>query len=133
MSQPTLKELSLEGNDLSGNVPSDLCLGESWLTVTVDCDRVQCTCCETCSNVTSVATTVSPTMEDTLEATGQASSPSSSTTSPTDGCHEIEALSSCFETGQAIELTLFQCNRRGDEILALFGCEMSTETPCEIP
>ena len=60
----TLKELVLEGNDLSGNVPSDMCLGESLLTLNVDCDRVQCTCCETC-NVTSVATTVSPTMEDT--------------------------------------------------------------------
>jgi hypothetical protein len=59
-------------------------------------------------------------MEDTLEATGQASCPPSSTTAPTDECHEIEALSSCFETGQAIELTLFQCNRRGDEIMALF-------------
>jgi hypothetical protein len=112
----TLKELSLEGNDLSGNVPSDVCLlGESLLTVTVDCDRVQCTCCEPC-NVTSVTTTVSPTME----ATGQASTPPSSTIAPTDECHEIEALSSCFVIGQAIELTLFQCNRRGDEILALF-------------
>ena len=118
----TLNELFLEGNDFSGNVPSDLCVLDSLVTMTVDCDRVVCSCCEMCN------ATQGPTVQDTLETTeGQSGSPA-----PTE-CHEIEALQSCFDRGQAIELSLFNCNRRGDEIFALFRVRDVDQTSLRNP
>ena len=35
-----------EGNDLTGSIPAELCLLPSIQTISIDCDQVQCTCCE---------------------------------------------------------------------------------------
>lgn len=113
----SLEEMTLQGNDLTGTVPQEVCARSSLQITSVDCDKIECSCCEVCDNFFSI-----PNNDLTPEP-----APIEQTVAPTP-CQYVRTERSCYSTLDPIDLSTFNCDPSSLDILALYRAQDISES-----
>lgn len=126
----SLTGISLEGNNLTGALSPEICALASLQTATVDCDRIQCSCCEGCDENFIPFPTAGEEGNATSapdDVTTEAPSAAPST------CGFIGTQRDCYDIGEAIDFSLRNCDPADDDLLALVDVEDFDENGLKSP
>ena len=130
----TLESLKLGSNQLTGEMPEDICDLKNLDDLVADCREVECDCCSACN----FDPTESPTARITISPFPTAApiktpSPTATptntptTATPTVCVDEIEVVQDCFHMGDKIVVNFVNCNPRNDDWIGLYSEDADPE------
>lgn len=102
-----LETLTIGNNELTGDLPRNVCRIRSLEVVSVDCEAQGCECCTECADA-------QPSLAPQTQPPAQATPP------PTQCVDSMRSLSGCYGPGDPINIDFTNCNPEDDDWVAIY-------------
>jgi hypothetical protein len=113
----SLEVLFIGHNDLTGDLPKNVCKLRELQVISVDCDAQGCQCCTECADEMTEVPTVNPV------AATPAPSSVPTTDAPTACVDAISSLDTCVTPGEAINLIFSNCDPLDDDWVGIYSAD----------